>query len=1102
MSVTTNTQFLLPQAVIANGAVTGNQFSNPNNVLIVDTDVTASNPNQTASDITIGNFATSIPTTATILGIELELIAKRGAQTNPVITLTPYLLDNTSGDDVYFPYVTPVTTELTPDLTTIILGNPTYLFATTITPDIINNAKFNFVANGDVSIDSCLMKVYYSVPDAPTPPGPPSDSCEDCNSAIQAQPFYLALPFLSGDRYAYLQSFAYPDGTDIEYADLGSCGGYVDLVFDPGVPKVNGSNFEENARTATWTKESNGYIKLDFGDIDVFRGLQFHTPNSPIPELRSNHDANSQVIISDNSPFLNQLLRRCQAGTVFSKPIEVYEDGNLVLKPTVKFNFSDKFVVAEDGTDDEQVNIDVDLTGFGVESVTGNVVDNTDPQNPVVTAVKTVTGLNTDNTDPQNPIVKISTDPTTLSGNGTPGSPLVVIGGGGGGGSGGSSSGSSWQNPDSPSALTGITSVAITIDNVTSYTVATGKRLYIYSMQTNAVEIFVDGIPVFNGSSQNGSAINSIGNPIIVKAGSVITQTSVSASTLIGYLVSTPTTLINVITQGVDNSGTSYTVPSGKMFVLLNTYSNVAGIFVTPSGGSQTVIGNDINLGSTGWIVQQPMFFYPGDIIVGGDVAGAASIHGYEVNLGTQFGGSSTTDIKTFLASSNMTLGDPVGTSDGIVGSVGIAGFFNAKSLALSGISITSVLATPVRINTNKYVFLYDDAGTVKVGIFTLSQTTYSLTFGASVSGIATSDSYNLASIGTDKFAVVRTVFTTPNTTFFSTIGTVSGTTITLGTSTSLVTTAVPGGISVGTARFLTIGSGATDRFVITYADAIAGGGGPSTLYGIAVTVSGTTPTPGSVTTLATGVSSGPASNISLINPISINTNVLLCLYNDLSGGGASGQIFTAVLTQSGTTVTSGTSVAVTTVQNTNIYAMVKYATNKAVICFSNGNVNTSMVSVTGTVPTIGTAVITSASFGPNAFTNLTSVWINGKRYTVSGVTLTDSNEAQFNMTVGTVVATVDGGTFAITIGTPTYSIWYFGQASNMIGVVTATTAKGGQVPVRVIGEATINQAVNSGGYYYVKNGVFTFETDAPNAQTDRTQAYHVKGSALNKVIL
>jgi hypothetical protein len=88
-------------------------------------------------------------------------------------------------------------------------------------------------------------------------------------------------------------------------------------------------------------------------------------------------------------------------------------------------------------------------SGGGVQSVTGLNTDNADPLNPivkisvdgttitgagtpasplvasgVVTGVQSVTGLNTDNSDPLNPIVDISTDGTSITGAGTPASPL------------------------------------------------------------------------------------------------------------------------------------------------------------------------------------------------------------------------------------------------------------------------------------------------------------------------------------------------------------------------------------------------------------------------------------------------------------------------------------------------------------------------------------------------------------------------------------------------------------------------------------------------------------------------------------------------------
>lgn len=380
MPTIVQTGFKLAQTVISNGAVTGNEWSNPNNLLLTDGDLSESNPGAgVASDVVIGNFLAQVPANAVITGIELQIIGKAGAQTSPVLTLTPYALDNTSGTDNYYPYITPYT-GLTPELESHILGSPTYLFATAWTSDMINNFKLQFVANGDIYIDSALLNVFYYIPDEVLPPPPPPTECEDCNSPIQAQPFYLAQPFLAGDRYAYLQSFNYPDGTPIQYADLGSCGGYVTLVFDPAVPKVGTQNFEENAKTAVWETQPDGTIRLDFVDIDVFRGLMFHTPYTADPELRSGHDQNSKVIISDSAPFLGQYLQRCQIGTVVSKPIEVKKEGASIVKPAVKLNFlGNGVVVVQDGADSEQA----DITIPGISATT-----------PVVTAVGSATSGN------------------------------------------------------------------------------------------------------------------------------------------------------------------------------------------------------------------------------------------------------------------------------------------------------------------------------------------------------------------------------------------------------------------------------------------------------------------------------------------------------------------------------------------------------------------------------------------------------------------------------------------------------------------------------------------------------------------------------------
>lgn len=363
-----NTQWLLPTTVISNGAVTGNQWSDPNNLLLVDGDVAQSNPGSVASDIIVGNYNVNLPQNAVVTGIQLQIIGYRGAQTSPVITLTPIAVDDTSGVDQYYPYVTPFT-GLTPDLETYILGSPTYLFATSWTPDMINNFKLQLIANGDIYIDSVLLQVFYYIPDEPTPPIPDTGTCVDCSSPVQLPTLYLALPFKSGDRYAYLQAMNYADGTPFNFTDLGSCGGSIWWVFDPTLVNTGNSNFAENAITTgnVFTTLPNGTVQVDFGeqtDMSTSRGLQFHTPFAADPNLRSDHDSQAEVVISDSAPYLGQLVRQCQIGQLVSSPIEVDQSDMLILNPTVKFNFIGAGVTAAaDLSDPTKVNITIPGSG-------------------------------------------------------------------------------------------------------------------------------------------------------------------------------------------------------------------------------------------------------------------------------------------------------------------------------------------------------------------------------------------------------------------------------------------------------------------------------------------------------------------------------------------------------------------------------------------------------------------------------------------------------------------------------------------------------------------------------------------------------------------
>lgn len=410
MSAPTNTivvtEFTLPTSIFANGQVTGNGFQNPENMFLVDGDVASANVNAgSASDITVGGYnfmyqGESIPQGAVITGIELEIIGYGGQQTSPVLTLDISLYDNVNGADDFYPYITGFT-GFTPDMASYVLGTSTYLFATNFTVDQINNMKMNLSANGDISLDSFLVRVYFYIPATTSDPIVTSNTCISCDSPVQVQAMYLALPFLAGETKFYLQkgSFVYPNGVPVQPGDVGDCGGILPFVFDEGKNKSLDGNFEENAdldtSIGTWTVLSSGIIEVDLGDVTQ-RGLDYKTPGTHVASNMSNHDANSKVIISNNTPYNLRLVRRCQADTVFSPPIDVLKEGASVVDPVHTFNFKGSVAVVQNGLDPFQADITIANGGGtlppGLDSVSSATSGNV--QVPDITWSHTCLGVN------------------------------------------------------------------------------------------------------------------------------------------------------------------------------------------------------------------------------------------------------------------------------------------------------------------------------------------------------------------------------------------------------------------------------------------------------------------------------------------------------------------------------------------------------------------------------------------------------------------------------------------------------------------------------------------------------------------------------------
>lgn len=393
MATIQQTGFLLPQTIISNGLTTGNQWSNPNNLLLVDGDTANSNNGQ-ASDIIVGNFNFNLPENSVITGIEMQVIGYNGGVTSPVTTLTPYAVDNTSGENLYYPYVTPFS-GFTTSLATYTLGTSSYLFATNWTVDQINNFKLQLVSNGPLFIDAVLVNVFYYV-NAPSPEPTPSDACIDCQSQIQAQPFTLALPVSNTDTSIYVNSFNLPDGTPINTSMLGACGGDIDIVMDQGHPRGNGQPFEENAKVINITPQSNGTVLLDFATI-TNRALKFTTPYTHDASLISEHNAGGEVVISNNGPYYDKFLKKCQIGSLVSAPLEVDQENVLVAIPVTKLNFiGSGQSTTVDLIDPEKVNIVIPGVGGTTPPVitATNSVSSGNVQVSMLSVTLDISGLN------------------------------------------------------------------------------------------------------------------------------------------------------------------------------------------------------------------------------------------------------------------------------------------------------------------------------------------------------------------------------------------------------------------------------------------------------------------------------------------------------------------------------------------------------------------------------------------------------------------------------------------------------------------------------------------------------------------------------------
>jgi hypothetical protein len=182
------------------------------------------------------------------------------------------------------------------------------------------------------------------------------------------------------------------------------------------------------------------------------------------------------------------------------------------------------------------------VTAATVQNITNTTVEST--------GVQSVTGLNTDNTDPANPVVQISVDGVTVTGAGTPASPLVATPSSGG-----------------VTSVTDDGNGVVTVDN----TIPTAPVVQFQGVNVDGVTITGDGTS---------------GNPLVAAAASGFTYTKTLVNTTPYTIV--PTSGYN--TYNVDASGGAIVlnfptaVGNAAWYIVKKIDSSLNTVTLTPNG--------------------------------------------------------------------------------------------------------------------------------------------------------------------------------------------------------------------------------------------------------------------------------------------------------------------------------------------------------------------------------------------------------------------------------------------------------------------------------------------------------------------------------------
>jgi hypothetical protein len=474
-----------------------------------------------------------------------------------------------------------------------------------------------------------------------------------------------------------------------------------------------------------------------------------------------------------------------------------------------------------------------------------------------------------------------------------------------------------------------------------------------------------------------------------------------------------------------------------------------------------------------------------GDSIVVGDGATAKTFVPVEnlsgdisvTTAGVATVNASNVDV-SFLAATAITAGQPVGVSNVKDGYVSLA-LQSAKNVAHGITSPSNNYRngdTLVNVGGAKFVrYYYATAGadTLYVQAGEVSPTSQTLTLGTAVT-VATAfagfqNMMNICRLDTDKFVVVYCLDSSATDIKYR-VGTVSGTTITLGTEATLVTAAS----TVLTGAGMALAQIATDKAVLAFKAVTT-----TTAKVVAFTVSGTTATAG--TPVALGSQNTTNSTCRVVK-IGTDKFALMSVQTN--------RIDAAVGTISGTTITLGSEAQVssqTASASANYFSSPVSPADDVFIVKGQYSSSTALqfiaCTVSGTTITAGTANVNNVSgLSTMVVISSTEIWVSGSggiyKITRSGTDLTISTIFSLVAFGENVLYMLDDGTWILTdeaIDATNQEIYIEGMSNNFIGVAQNTVSAGQTVDVRVRGVDANQAGLSSGSMYVVSNGALTY---------------------------